>query len=208
MNYKNMTIEEFIGVLSSKEPVPGGGGASALVGSIGIALGNMVGSLTVGKKKYADVEEDIKALMEKSATLAEKFQSLIDKDAESFAPLAKAYSLPKESEEEKKIRSEVMAEALKTASLAPLEIMETACEAIDIVEEYAAKGSKLALSDAGVAAVMLRSALLGASLNVFINTSSMEDRELAAELEKKANDMTEIYGAKAERIFAEVKNRL
>lgn len=208
MSFKELTIEEFVKVLSSKEPVPGGGGASALIGSIGIALGNMVGSLTVGKKKYADVEDDIKALMEKSAVLMEKFQAQIDEDAECFAPLAKAYSLPKETEEEKKYRSEVMAEALKTASLAPLGIMETACEAIDIVEEFAAKGSKLAISDAGVAAIALRSALLGASLNVFINTGSMEDRELAAELESKANRMIEEYGAKAEKIFNEVKGRL
>ncbi len=208
MAFKEMKIEDLIKVLSSKEPVPGGGGASALIAGIGIALGNMVGSLTVGKKKYADVEDDIRALMDKSAVLMDKFQALIDKDAESFAPLAAAYSLPKETEEEKKHRSVVMAEALKTASLAPLEIMSTVCEAIDIVEEFAAKGSKLAISDAGVAAIALRSALLGASLNVFINTSSMEDRALAEELETKANTMIEEYGAKAERIFAEVKSKL
>ena len=208
MAFKEMKIEDFIKVLSSKEPVPGGGGASALIAGVGIALGNMVGSLTVGKKKYADVEDDIRALMDKSALLMDKFQALIDKDAESFAPLAAAYSLPNETEEEKKHRSVVMAKALKIASLAPLEIMSTVCEAIDIVEEFAAKGSKLAISDAGVAAIALRSALLGASLNVFINTSSMEDRALAEELETKANTMIEEYGAKAERIFNDVKERL
>ena len=208
MNYNEKTIKDFIQVLSSKEPVPGGGGASALIGSIGIALGNMVGSLTVGKKKYADVEEDIKILMFKAERLAEKFQELIDKDAESFAPLAAAYALPKDTEEEKAERTRVMEAALETASLAPLEIMETVCEAVDIVSEFAAKGPKLAISDAGVAAIALRSALLGASLNVFINTASMQNRSLAAELEGRANEMIEEYGAKAEKIFNSVKERL
>ena len=208
MNYKSLTINDFITVLSSKEPVPGGGGASALIGSIGIALGNMVGSLTVGKKKYADVEEDIKKLMVSADALAGKLMELMDKDAESFAPLAKAYSLPKNTEEEIAERKKVMEEALKTASLAPLEIMETVCEAIDVVEEFAAKGSKLAISDAGVAAIALRSALFGASLNVFINTGSMEDRAFAEELNQKAENMMAEYGEKAEKIFNSVKERL
>ena len=208
MNYKSLTINDFITVLSSKEPVPGGGGASALIGSIGIALGNMVGSLTVGKKKYADVEEDINKLMVSADALAGKLMELMDKDAESFAPLAKAYSLPKNTEEEIAERKKVMEEALKTASLAPLEIMETVCEAIDVVEEFAAKGSKLAISDAGVAAIALRSALFGASLNVFINTGSMEDRVFAEELNQKAENMMAEYGEKAEKIFNSVKERL
>ena len=207
-NFKNMTIEDFTKELAGKAPVPGGGGASALIGSLGIALGNMVGSLTVGKKKYADVEEDIKAMMVKSENLIVRLQALIDEDAESFAPLAAAYSLPKETEEEKAHRAEVMAEALKTASLTPLKIMETVCEAIDVVEEYAAKGSKLAISDAGVAAIALRSALLGASLNVFINTGAMEDKALAEELEGRANKMIDTYGPKAEAIFAAVREKL
>ena len=206
MAYNEMTIKDFIEVLSSKEPVPGGGGASALIASVGIALGNMVGSLTVGKKKYADVEGEIKTLMEKSEALMKKFQEQIDEDATSFAPLAAAYSLPKDTEEEKAKRAEVMAGALKTACAAPLRIMETVCEAIDIVEEFAAKGSRLAVSDAGVAAIALRSALLGASLNVFINTKAMEDRTLAEELDRKANLLIDIYGKKAEDIFLSVKD--
>lgn len=206
MSYNEMTIKDFIDVLSSKEPVPGGGGASALIASVGIALGNMVGSLTVGKKKYADVEDEIKELMAKSAVLMEKFQAQIDEDAKCFAPLAAAYSLPKETDEEKAKRAEVMASALRIASEAPLSIMETVCDAIDIVEEFAAKGSRLAVSDAGVAAIALRSALFGASLNVFINTKAMEDRALAEEFNNKANDMMNTYGKKAEEIFLSVKD--
>ena len=208
MSFCDKTCKEFIEVLSSKEPVPGGGGASALVGAIGMALGNMVGSLTVGKKKYADVEEEIKELMAKSEVLIKKLEALVDKDAEAFAPLAAAYSLPKETEEEKAYKAEVMAKALLIAAEAPLEIMVACCEAIDLVEQYAAKGSRLAISDAGVSAICLRSALMGASLNVFINTGSMADKEKAAELENKANSMIEVYGKKAEEIFWSVKNTL
>ncbi len=208
MSFCDKTCNEFIEVLSSKEPVPGGGGASALVGAIGMALGNMVGSLTVGKKKYADVEEEIKELMVKSDILIKKLEGLVDKDAEAFAPLAAAYSLPKETEEEKAHKAKVMAEALLIASEAPLEIMEACCEAIDLVEQYAAKGSRLAISDAGVSAICLRSALMGASLNVFINTGSMADKEKAAELEGRANNMIEVYGKKAEEIFWSVKESL
>ncbi|MGN0166275.1 MAG: cyclodeaminase/cyclohydrolase family protein [Lachnospiraceae bacterium] len=205
MSFCDKTCNEFIEVLASKEPVPGGGGASALIGAIGMALGNMVGSLTVGKKKYADVEENIKGLMDKSAVIIHKLTALVDKDAEAFSPLAAAYSLPKETEEEKEYKARVMAEALLTASAVPLEIMEVCCEAIDLVEEYAAKGSRLAVSDAGVAAIALRSALMGASLNVFINTGSMADREKANELNAKAENMISVYGEKAEKIFYSVK---
>lgn len=205
MSFCDKSCNEFIEVLSSKEPVPGGGGASALIGAIGMALGNMVGSLTAGKKKYADVEEDIKALMEKSKVLINKLSGLVDKDAEAFEPLAAAYSLPKETEEEKAKKAEIMEKALIIASEAPLEIMETCCEAIDLVEEYAEKGSRLAVSDAGVAAIALRSALLGASLNVFINTKSMANRKKAEELDEKANTMIDVYGKKAEDIFNKVR---
>lgn len=205
MSFCDKSCQEFIDVLASKEPVPGGGGASALIGAIGVALGNMVGSLTVGKKKYADVEDEIKRLMEKSAALMYQLEGLVDKDAEAFAPLAAAYSLPKETEEEKAEKARVMENALLIASEAPLEIMETCCRAIDLVEEFAKKGSRLAVSDAGVAAIALRSALLGASLNVYINTKSMTDREKAAELDKKADTMIEVYGKKAEDIFTMVR---
>lgn len=201
MSFCDNSCKEFIDVLASKEPVPGGGGASALIGAIGTALGNMVGSLTVGKKKYAGVEDEIKELMSKSAALLVRLEGLVDKDAEAFAPLAAAYSLPKETEEERAEKARIMESALLTASEVPLEIMETCCRAIDVVEEFAKKGSRLAVSDAGVAAAALRSALLGASLNVYINTKSMTDREKAAELEEKADTMTEVYGKKAEDIF-------
>lgn len=208
MGFTKGTCEEFVDVLASKAPVPGGGGASALVGAVGMALGNMVGSLTVGKKKYADVEADIIALKEKATALQADFLRLVEADAEAFEPLAKAYGMPRETEEEKAEKARVMAIVLKDACAVPMEIMEKCCEAIDVIEEFAAKGSALAISDAGVGVVFCKAALLGASLNVFINTKSMADKEYAASLNEKADKMIADYSKKADEIFAKVNARL
>lgn len=208
MGFTKGTCEEFVEVLASKAPVPGGGGASALVGAIGMALGNMVGSLTVGKKKYADVEADILALKEKATALQADFLRLVEADAEAFEPLAKAYGMPRETEEEKAEKARVMAIVLKDACAVPMEIMEKCCEAINVIEEFAAKGSALAISDAGVGVVFCKAALLGASLNVFINTKSMADKEYAASLNEKADKMIADYSKKADEIFAAVNARL
>lgn len=208
MGFTKSSCEEFVDVLASKAPVPGGGGASALVGAIGMALGNMVGSLTVGKKKYADVEADIIALKEKATALQGEFLRLVEEDAKVFEPLSKAYGMPRATEEEKAEKARVMAIVLKEACAVPMEIMEKCCEAIDVIEEFAAKGSALAISDAGVGVVFCKAALLGASLNVFINTKSMEDKEYAASLNEKADKMITDYSKKADEIFATVNARL
>ncbi len=204
MRFEDKKINEFTEVLASKEPVPGGGGASALVGAIGMALGNMVGSLTTGKKKYADVEEDIQALMAEGESLRIEFLSMMDKDAEAFAPLAKAYGIPKDDPS----REEVMESALDVACQAPMDIMRTVCKALDIIEGFAAKGSALAISDAGVGAVCCKAALQGASLNVFINTKSMKDRAKAEALEAEANEMLDKYCKLADEIYAVVVERI
>lgn len=156
MGFSTSRCDEFVEVLASKAPVPGGGGASALVGAVGTALGNMVGSLTVGKKKYADVEEEMYALKEKATALQNDFLRLIERDAEVFEPLAKAYGMPRETEEEKAEKARVMAIVLKDACSVPMEIMEKCCEALDLIVEFAAKGSALAISDAGVGAAFCK----------------------------------------------------
>ena len=113
MGFSTVPCNEFVEVLGSKAPVPGGGGASALVGAVGTALGNMVGALTVGKKKYADVEEEMKELMAKATTLQDELLHLIERDAEVFEPLSKAYGMPRETEEEKAEKARVMEIVLK-----------------------------------------------------------------------------------------------
>ncbi|MCR5215424.1 MAG: cyclodeaminase/cyclohydrolase family protein [Lachnospiraceae bacterium] len=208
MNFTEYSCKDFVDILSTKAPVPGGGGASALVGALGTALGNMVGSLTVGKKKYAAVEEEIIALQKKATQLQNQFLHLVEEDARVFEPLSKAYALPKETEEEKAEKDRVMAIVLKDACEVPMQIMEKCCEAIDLIEEFAAKGSVIALSDAGVGASFAKAALYGASLNVYINTKSMKDRDLAQGFNARADEMLSTYGKKADAIFENVRGRL
>ena len=208
MGFSTVACNECVEVLASKAPVPGGGGASALVGAVGTALGNMVGSLTVGKKKYADVEEEMWELKGKADALQKELLALIERDAEVFEPLSKAYGMPRETEEEKAEKARVMEIVLKDACSVPMEIMEKCCEALDLIKEFAAKGSALAISDAGVGAVFCKAALQGASLNVYINTKSMKNREYAEELNTKADAMLEKYTKLADEVFESVLGRL
>ncbi len=196
-----MRIEEFTEVLASKSAIPGGGGASALTAALGIALGSMVGNLTVGKKKYKDVEEEIRRQMQQAEVLQRELLLFIDKDAEAFEPLSKAYGLPKETEEQLEYRNKVMEEALLKASLVPLQIMETVLEAIAVLEVMAEKGSRIAVSDAGVGVQFCRAALLGASMNVFINTKLMKDREKAAQLNQQCEELMEDGVKRADAVF-------
>ena len=147
-------------------------------------------------------------LMCNNEEIAKEFLELMDKDAEAFEPLSKAYGLPKSTPEELAKKEEIMEEALNTACSVPIEIMKTCARGIDLVEVFAAKGSRIALSDAGVGATLLKSAMQGASLNVYINTKSMKDRRKAEELNHLADSLREEYEAKADRIFAEVNSRI
>ena len=196
---------DFLSVLSSAAPVPGGGGASALVGAVGVALGSMVGNLTLGKKKYERVQEDIKTILEKAEALRTELSALVEKDAEAFEPLSKAYGLPKNTDEEKRYRDEVMEKALKLACAVPMEIMEKSLEAMDLHEELVRKGTRIAISDVGVGVLFCKSALLGASLNVFINTKLMKDRTYAGQINEKAEKMICDGSSKADRIYREVE---
>ena len=204
MSFVKASCTEFVDVLASKAAVPGGGGASALVGAVGMALGSMVGSLTVGKKKYADVEADIIALMDKATGLQAELLRLVDEDAVVFEPLSKAYGIPKEDP----TREKVMEDALRLACSVPMDIMRACAQAIDLQAEFAAKGSALAISDAGVGVAFCKSALMGASLNVFINTKAMTDKAFASSLEKEADDLLSKYCALADEIYASVVARL
>ena len=195
------SCREFVKVLASDAPAPGGGGAAALVGAIGTALGNMVGSLTVGKKKYADVQDEIIALKAKCDELQKQLLEQVEADEVNFLPLAKAYGIPKDDPN----RDKVMEEATIIACSTPMHIMELCCEAIDAIAVFAAKGSRLAVSDAGCGAICCKAALQSASLNVFINTKSLKNREKAEELNAKANGMLDKYCALADQIFAEVR---
>ena len=205
---KEQVIQDFLDVLSSKEPVPGGGGASALCGAVGNALGQMVANLTVGKKKYAEAEPEVKEHLEKMVKLQAEFTALADDDAKVFAPLAKAYSLPSETEEHKAYKAEVMETNLLAASAVPLQIMEKSMQMLTILDRLADIGSRMAVSDVGVAVQSTRAALLGAAMNVYINTKSMKDRNKAEELNNSANKMIEEGSRQADRIYDKVLKAL
>lgn len=201
---KEMSTAQFLEKLASKAPTPGGGGAAALAGAVGISLGNMTGSLTVGKKKYASVEEEMIELNKKAEGLREQLYELIEKDAEVFMPVSKAYGIPKDDPD----RDEVMEEALKGAVTVPYEIVVKCCEALEIIKEYADKGSVIAISDAGCAASMCKAAMESAALNVYVNTKPMKDREYAEMLNVKVREMLGKYLALAKEIYESVERRL
>lgn len=182
---------DFIEVLASKAAVPGGGGAAALAGAIGMALGSMVCNLTTGKKKYAQYEEAIQEILGKASKLEEELLSMIDKDAEGFYPLSKAYGLPTSTEEEKKYKAETMEKCLKVACEVPMNIVRLCFDSIKLHEELVDKGSKLAISDVGCGVQCLRAAILSGQLNVIINVNSMTDREYAEKIEKECNQLVE-----------------
>jgi formiminotetrahydrofolate cyclodeaminase len=205
--FTELSCEEFIEVLASKAAVPGGGGGSALVGALGTALGNMVGSLTVGKPKFADVEADVRALKIRADALQQCFIGLVAADAASFEPLSRAYGLPKDTEEQRAHKAEVMERCLRDACEVPLAIMDACCEAIELHRQFATKGTPIAISDVGVGVKLCQAALQGASLNVFINTSSMTDRIYATEIEAKAETLLGEYVPAAELIYQDVRAR-
>jgi len=203
MSFKSKACTEFIKELASKTPVPGGGGASALVGAVGVALGSMVANLTTGKQKYAEFEEDIQGILKKAKNLQDRLMQLIDEDADVFLPLSKAYAIPKDDP----TRDEVMEKALKDATEVPLEIMKSCVDAIELHEELSTKGSVMALSDVGAGVVICKAAMQAASLNVFINAKSIKDKDYVDAVVFVANDLLTIFSKMADEVFERVKGR-
>ncbi|MDD7388121.1 MAG: cyclodeaminase/cyclohydrolase family protein [Lachnospiraceae bacterium] len=172
----------FVDETFSKAPVPGGGGVAALAGALGTALGGMVCNLTTGKKKYAQYEEDIQRIMKEAEALKNRLLELIDEDAQNFFPLSKAYGLPKNTEEEKKIKEETLQKCLKVAIQGPVDIMKVCYDAIKLQEELVDKGSMLAISDVGCGVLLLKGAMQSGWLNVVVNLNSITDEKYVADL--------------------------
>lgn len=201
--FENKTFDQFTQLLASSAPVPGGGGASALVAAIGTALGNMVGALTVGKEKYAPVEEDMKRLMEKAEDLRRKSLALIEEDGEAFEPLSRAYGISKETPG----RDALLEECLKKATEPPLEIFKLTLEAIEMQREFAEKGNPLVVSDAATGVAMCRAAMYGAAVNVKVNTKLMKDRAYAKEINGFIDSNLEKFSEMAEAVYQSVYSR-
>ena len=208
MELMKLSCEAFLADLAGNSPAPGGGGAAALVGAAGAALGNMVGALTVGKKKYAAVEADILALNERSAALRQKLEHLVQADAEAFAPLAAAYRLPKETPAQQAAKAAALEAALDGACAVPLDILEACGEGIALAAEYAEKGSVLAVSDAGCAALFCKAAMEAAGLNVSINTRLMADRAKAKAFHARADALLAEYAPLADKLYEKLAHQL
>ncbi|MCC8357647.1 MAG: cyclodeaminase/cyclohydrolase family protein [Oscillospiraceae bacterium] len=197
MAYESMTLSEFMEALGSKAATPGGGGASAGAGALGAARGAMVGSLTLGKKKYAAVEGEISALTEQAQALSRRLLALAEEDAAAFLPLSRAYAIPKDDPR----REEVMETCLRQAAEPPMEILRCCCQAVALLESFAQKGSTLAISDAACGAALCRGAMESAAMNVRVNTRSMKNQANALELEREVETLLGEYVPRAQRIF-------
>ncbi len=190
------TCAEFAAVLAAKEAVPGGGGAAALVGALGVALGSMVGNFTTGKKRFADVEDDIQRMLANGEAIRERLIELVEEDAAAFLPLSRAYAIPRDDPR----RAQVLEEATKGACAAPVEMMRQIASAIELLEEMGQKGSKMLLSDVGCGALLCRAALEAASMNVFVNTKTLSDRAFAEATEAECDDLLKAYVPRAEAV--------
>lgn len=190
----------FAEVLAARESVPGGGGAAALVGALGVALGSMVGNFTTGKKRYADVEDDIRRMLADGEAIRLTLLELVEEDAAAFYPLSQAYGIPKEDP----ARAQVLEDATKNACAAPVEMMRQIAKAIELLEEMGEKGSRMLLSDVGCGALLCRAALEAASLNVFVNTKMLADRAFAESVEAECDALLAEYGPRAEACAAKV----
>ena len=203
-----MKMSVFLDRLSPPAPVPGGGGVCAYAAALGMSLGSMVANLTTGKKKYAEHEEEIREILKKAAVVTKGLASCMDKDAEAFEPLAKAYGLPKNTPEEIEQRTEVMENALCAAGEAPLALMKEILEALLLLSRLPVIGSRLAISDVGVGVQLCKAALNGASLNVYINTKFMKNRRIAEDMNKRPKEMAQRGSKMADEIFEEVAGTL
>jgi formiminotetrahydrofolate cyclodeaminase len=170
-------LTSFLDELASSTPAPGGGSVAALSGALGAALTAMVCNLTIGRKKYADVEDDLKPVLASAEQLRGTFSQLIDRDTLAFNKVMEAFGLPKDSEPQKALRSVAILEATKEAALVPLEVMKHCIDALALAQQTASKGNINSISDAGVSALMLHAACEGAALNVKINLNSLDDSD-------------------------------
>lgn len=192
----------FIDELASAAPTPGGGGAAAYVGAVASALASMVGNLTTGKKTYAAVEDQVQDSLQYLDDLRGKLLALIESDARAFEPLAAAYRMPKETPEEAVAKRAALQAALGPACDVPLAVMGACSQVIEQAGFLARNGSKLAVSDAGAAAVLARAALVAASMNVYINAASMDDEDRASIYRGKADALIAEASVRADRILA------
>jgi len=196
--FADKTLADFLNELASNSPAPGGGSVAALSGALGAALTSMVCNLTIGKKRYLEVSEEISNVLKKSESLRKTFAELIDKDTEVFNKVMEAYGLPKDTDVQKDERRKAIEEATKQATAVPLEVIRNCLRALELTRVVAQKGNRNSISDAGVAALILKTASDGAALNVRINLNSINDKNFEAQVLKEMQSMTAVIQALTE----------
>jgi len=201
-------VSNFLDELASNAPAPGGGSVAALSGALGAALVSMVCNLTLGKKGYEHVQDDIKDLLAQSEGLRKELSDLLEADVAAYTGYSKAAKMPRETEEEKAERGKAMLAALKVATDVPLSIAEAAVKVMDLCMPAAEKGNKWAVSDAGVAVLMAEAALRSAALNVLINLGTLKDEEFVNDRRAKLESLLEGKGAMRDEIYDYVVGKL
>lgn len=199
-----LSCEEFTERLAARESVPGGGGAAALVGALGIALCSMAGAFTAGKPRFAAVEDRVLRLMDEAEDVRFRLLELVHEDAEGFSPLSEAYALPKDDP----TRADAIERATGDACMAPLAMVGECCRAVALLEEMGACCSRLLISDVACGALLVRAALETASVNVYVNTSALTDRTVANRIESTCSELIDEYVPRAERLASEMTRRI
>jgi formiminotetrahydrofolate cyclodeaminase len=202
------TITSFLDELASSSPAPGGGSVAALAGALGAALTSMVCNLTVGKKKYADIEVEMKKILSQSEALRKQFTELVDKDTAAFNKVMEAFGLPKDTDPQKALRAAAIRGATKEATQVPLEVMKHCIDALALAQQVAAKGNPNSVSDAGVSGLMLHAACQGAALNVRINLAGLGDAEFVGWKTDELESLLKTSVMMAEELQAIVDEKL
>lgn len=205
---KDQPIQQFLDELASKAPTPGGGGAAAIMGAMGAALVSMVCNLTIGKKNYAAVEEEMKAALERSENLRARLTGMIQADADVFGQVMGAYGLPKDTDEQKQARVDAIQAALKAATEVPLECARACAEVIELSRVAAEKGNKNVVSDAGVAVLAAYGALKSAALNVYVNAGAIQDEAFARARLDELDALLAGVDVSTEDVYRQVKAKL
>ncbi len=201
----DLTVKDFLNKVAGSDPVPGGGSIAALNGALASALAAMVANLTIGKKKYAEVQEDMQAIAQEAERLMGDFTADIDRDSDAYDRVFACFKMPKETDEEKAARSAAIQEATKYAAQVPLEVARRACALMPLIAEVALKGNQNAVTDACVAMMSARNAVLAAVLNVRINLSSLKDAELVTRLQAEADGLEQQACQQEQALLNKVK---
>ena len=202
--YIDMSMKDFADILASESSMPGGGSAAAYSLALSNSLASMVANLTTGKKKYAEYEDDIRRILDMTENLKGKILAMVDEDAEAFLPLAAAYRMPSETDEQKQEKKDQLQRCLKEAARVPIRLLGICSEVLDIHDELLEKGSKMLISDVGVGVETLRAAAQSARLNILININSIEDCEYVEKIKEETDNLIKDILKRCDRIYSEV----